>query len=174
MKRFFKIMLIISAPFCVAFTLVVGSRFGLDAALGVGVAVGLTTGLIAAGIMTAMIAHGERNPGNSKLRRSSRHLLIRDYETAFGICLEALDGLNRKYEVKVSDPVSGDIVVSTGMNWKSFGDRIAIRLNRDGDESTEVQVDSQPIIRMTRVDYGSNQQNIEAIGRILTPHEAAA
>ena len=174
MKRFFKIMLIISVPFCAAFTFVVGSQLGMDAALGVGVAVGLVTGLIVAGFATALITHGERNPGNSRLKRSSRHLLTRDYDTAFGICLEALDGLNRSYEVKVSDPASGDIVVSTGMSWKSFGDRIAFRLSREGDESTQVQVESQPIIRMTRVDYGSNQQNIDAISRTLVPHQATA
>ncbi len=170
MKRFILMVLLTGVPIGAITAFNSASRMRLDEALGVGVGAGLVFGLLMAGVFTAFLRYFERNPGKGKLRRSCQYVLSRDYDDAFDICLRSLDDLGRKVAVKTRDPAGGEIVANTGMTWKTFGDRIAFRIRKVSDESTEVEVESRPIIPLTMVDYGSNRENIEAIGRALAQH----
>lgn len=170
MKRFIWITLLTGVPFGAFMATAGDARPGLELAIGVGAGAGLISGLVMAGFITAVLRYSERNPGKSKLRRGGSYVLDRDYDSAFDICLRSLDALGRNVDVRTRDPAGGQIVANTGMTWKTFGDRIAFRVRKVSDGSTEVKVESRPIIAMTRIDYGSNRQNIEAIGLALAPY----
>jgi len=82
-------------------------------------------------------------------------------EDVFVRCRDAIDKIGAKIE-KVDDK-PGIIEASTGISWKSWGEKILIQLAKQGDDKIEVQIHSRPRWKRTIVDYGKGRENLDKI-----------
>ncbi len=68
------------------------------------------------------------------------------------------------FKIKDADNQKLKIFVKSKVNWLSFGENIAIEITNSAiNESTHITITSKPIVPITLVDWGRNQQNIERI-----------
>lgn len=87
-------------------------------------------------------------------------------------------GLNKNelIEKLKSDPIIGKmkikeiengVLVKTGINLMTWGEKIKIILQSDRDPDFEYKVSSHPIVITTLVDYGKNLQNVNRIEKLI-------
>ncbi|MBC8413218.1 MAG: hypothetical protein ISR96_08210 [Nitrospira sp.] len=72
------------------------------------------------------------------------------------------------------DRLNGEIIIKTGINWKTWGDTICFKLSSAGPNRTTVIVTSRPTIKTTIVDFGKNLENIIKITGFLTEKDQAS
>lgn len=142
-------------------------RTGIMAGLTGGVAVGLTLAVIVGFLhrrCVQKISGKYPNENDHKMDVKA----IRDIELkmpldrAFDLCVESLDRIIR-CNITEEDRSQGRITAKTGINWKTWGDTISLRLNRLNDNTTHVIVSSRPAARSTLVDFGKNLENVQSI-----------
>jgi hypothetical protein len=90
------------------------------------------------------------------------------YEDAYSLCLQSLNVINRS-SVTSQSINKGEIRARAGLNWKTWGDNVFIKLIK-GEGSTIVEISSMPSARSTLVDFGKNLDNVERIKRFLLDH----
>lgn len=49
------------------------------------------------------------------------------------------------------------------MSWKSFGELVEVSVKPNGGNKTLIEITSKPSLPTTMVDYGKNQENVEAL-----------
>ena len=87
------------------------------------------------------------------------------YEDAYSICLQSLKTISR-CSIKFQNPDIGIIKARAGINWKTWGDNVYLKLIK-GKGSTIVEISSRPSASSTLVDFGKNLDNVERIKRFL-------
>ena len=70
-------------------------------------------------------------------------------------------------KIKKADTDNGVLRAKTGINWKTFGDAIKIKVRPCDHTSVNVQIESKPWVWGTGVDYGKNFDNAETIAAHL-------
>jgi len=89
-----------------------------------------------------------------------------DYECTYeDIFPEAINALStiKKSKVKIADKSSMLILANTGINWKTFGDKIKITFQEKDKNHISLTINSKPRMPGTIVDYGKNFDNVEII-----------
>ncbi len=87
------------------------------------------------------------------------------YEDAYRLCLHSLKTISR-CSIKSQSPDAGIIKARAGINWKTWGDNVLLKLVK-GEGATIVEISSRPSARSTLVDFGKNLDNVERIKRFL-------
>ena len=64
------------------------------------------------------------------------------------------------------DEAIGTVRFRIGWSWKSWGERLAVRIEGDG-AASKASIDSRSRFRATLVDYGKNQANVDMIASRL-------
>ena len=78
----------------------------------------------------------------------------------FAAVLEAVPKV-KGMKVKSSDEASGQILVTTGVSFKSWGEKLPISVSESQPGKAVVSVASSS--KMALVDWGKNKQNVERI-----------
>lgn len=124
----------------------------------------LAFGMATAGPISIGLYHLVARVARRRVTQESISLPIAP-ETALQWATEALQTLEEQESVAVDvEEYSASIDVTR--SWKSFGERVAATVHRDGEESL-VEVSSKNIHGQL-VDYGKNRQNVERVIRELT------
>ncbi len=91
------------------------------------------------------------------------------YDTAFGLCLEAIKKLNCK--VQKENLQEGIIEAKGGITFTSLGENISVKLEKINDNITGVAIKSATAVSTVMFDYGKNQKNVDTIISFLKPYE---
>ena len=59
------------------------------------------------------------------------------------------------------------MTLHTGVSWRSWGEKILLSFHQTGPTTTVVEVESNPKLRTTVVDYGKNRENVKRIEELL-------
>ena len=149
---------------------IMGCFFGLRSGLIAGILLGMLSGLFFGFFMALVLGlfHKMQTKGISSGKgdhvgpNQSRTISLEiPIETAFGKCLQSLNTIKAKVTHK--DESQGLIQATTGMSWKSIGEKINIQLSRNGNNKAEVTVSSSSKWVTTLVDYGKGYQNVTSI-----------
>lgn len=92
--------------------------------------------------------------------------LLCNFDEAFGLCMESVTFL-KKGKVKLADKENGYIKAKTAINWNSFGNTIEFRLKPITENTTEIEIYTQPNIGTTLIDYGESVETIETIKKFF-------
>ena len=90
----------------------------------------------------------------------------RPFAESFRLCCDSIRALDRARIIR-DDAPNGTIRVRTSMTFRSFGENVEFRLKPLGEEFTEVEVRTKPLIGTTLFDYGKAVQNITSVSRFL-------
>jgi len=84
------------------------------------------------------------------------------YDDIYSETINALRAIKRS-KVKKANKKSMLILARTGVNWKTFGDKIRITFQEKDKNHISLAINSKPRVWMTAVDYGKNFDNVEKI-----------
>ncbi|MEN8263788.1 MAG: hypothetical protein ABFR82_10020 [Nitrospirota bacterium] len=87
----------------------------------------------------------------------------------FILCLESLHTIN-KCKIEAQTLFQGKITARAGLNWKTWGDIISLKLKKINNDTTYVYISSRPYARTTLLDFGKNLQNVWKIKEYLLGH----
>ncbi len=170
-RLFFKLQLIAGIPFGLLIGIISLQQGKLFDVLLNGILSGLVFGTIVSYILVSLHrALSRRVVPDASIADFDMHQeryieLNMPFEQAFSLCLQSLNTINR-CRVMSSNHDHGDIKARTGLNWKTWGDDIQIKLTK-GRNNTEINISSRPSARSTLVDFGKNLDNVEKIRRYL-------
>ena len=95
--------------------------------------------------------------------RQKRNIIVfANYEKTFDLCLKSIDVL-QKAKIKSENKSEGALKIQTGLNWHSFGNKITYELKKITDYTTEIQLNVDPLLRTTLVDYGESFRLVETL-----------
>jgi len=72
-------------------------------------------------------------------------------------------GVLRRGRVTAVEEADRIVTLRVGMSWRSWGERVVLRLHPQSPSVTEVIVTSRPVFPWTLVDYGVNARNVERV-----------
>jgi len=101
----------------------------------------------------------------SRVRREMQVIIDGGFDAIFDRCENALRTIGAS--IVASDRVMGLIYARVGMSWKSFGERIEIKVSKSENAACMVTLVSDSVLSITLVDYGKNSQNIDALIKYL-------
>jgi hypothetical protein len=70
-------------------------------------------------------------------------------------------GVLRRGRVTAVEEADRIVTLRVGMSWRSWGERVVLRLHPQSPSVTDVVVTSRPVFPWTLVDYGVNASNVE-------------
>jgi hypothetical protein len=92
-----------------------------------------------------------------------RRLLIKDeYNLIFNKLCDFLKD-RKEFTIYNKDLGKGIIEADVKKSWKSFGEKLQIRLWKGSDGKVYAEITSKPKIVLTMIDYAKNFENIESI-----------
>lgn len=91
------------------------------------------------------------------------------YESIYNATIAAINSTGRM-KIISADPNTGYITARAAVSMWSWGENITIQLNRIDDSNTNLEISSQPRMRLTLVDYGKNRRNINVILSQISAH----
>ncbi|HEX8639141.1 MAG TPA: hypothetical protein VF692_13820 [Pyrinomonadaceae bacterium] len=109
---------------------------------------------------------GESNGDAYKARQKRTVLIFANYDKAFDSCLDSISVL-QKPKIKQKNKSEGIIEIKTGMNWNTFGNKVAYKLKKLTDVSTEVELNIEPFVRTVLIDNGESFKRVNAINEFL-------
>lgn len=162
------------------FFLVAATVFGLpmgwlyDGNVSQSVVAGITSGILYGGILTLVFFFMEKRyvkklgfvEGQTKVYHSTQLQANCSYDDAFQACLDSLKTFE-DYSVLISDKNKGNIVIATGVTWKSWGEQIEFEVTQEISGLVSITISSKPRVKTTIFDYGKNASNIAAITNAL-------
>ena len=85
---------------------------------------------------------------------------------AFARVADAISRIPRT-SVKHADAAAGLIEARVGVNWRSWGERLTVRVQGHAEDQPEIDVVSEPLLKTTIADYGKNQRNVDEFLRAM-------
>jgi hypothetical protein len=168
MRLFKRLFLQIGIPFMLIIAAVMAILQGLEAGLGLGVINGVLFGALAAFLFTRLQYHGvRRHAGVINDETLSTHqgreiaISLKPFKV-FYWTVDALDHL-RNCRIRLKDEEGGLIEAEMGMSWKTWGEKIRIRIMPVEGERSSVKIESRPLFKHSLVDYGKAHENIKRI-----------
>lgn len=101
-----------------------------------------------------------------EVRQKRNIVLFTNYAKALDLCIESANVLENAKIIEKNE-LQGFIKVRTKMNWLTFGIRITYKLNKLTENTTEIEISTEPIPKTTLVDYGEGFRFIEQINNFL-------
>jgi hypothetical protein len=92
---------------------------------------------------------------------------------AYQRCVSAAEAIPRG-KLKQADESERRVELKTGLSIKSWGERMVLELESQGEAATSVQVSSRSWVPTTLVDYGKNRDNVERVIAWLRDGETSA
>jgi hypothetical protein len=100
---------------------------------------------------------------NDKCVRQLRKFeLNKSYDEAFGLCVQSLGCINNCC-IEKKDNSKGEIIATTLISLKSYGEMIKFHLSRIDTGNTQVVLSSKPIQSWRISDFGKNLENVKRI-----------
>lgn len=96
------------------------------------------------------------------VRQKQTFVLFYDYDTAFDLCLESIEYLE-KGKLKHADKFAGNIKAKTGVSWTSFGNAVEFKVSKLTEYTAEVEILTRPISPTILIDNGKGLEIIENI-----------
>lgn len=161
MKKLFTIFL--ATPFPFALFMLIKFDFSIS------VLCGLTFGLLMTIILGVINYFSLKQVGGeaaSSVKKEKEIELQLSYENSFELCKNSLSCI-KGASITHEDFNKGIIRAKTGVNLKTWGDKIEFHIQKISDEVSKVWIQSMPIIPTTLVDYGKNLNNIKKISNYL-------
>jgi hypothetical protein len=122
--------------------------------------------LVALSILRFLMKRNFSSPKRmkSRLTRVKEFKIFRGYEKVWENAKEAI----RLYNLKLQrvDPDKGELSALTGMDLKSFGEIITIKIEKAGSDIL-VRLESTPAVPFTLFDQGKNQENVDALEKLI-------
>ncbi|PCH68617.1 MAG: hypothetical protein COC01_03350 [Bacteroidetes bacterium] len=84
------------------------------------------------------------------------------FDEVFNLCISSLDIVTR-CKIKNLDKSNGIIEASAGISWKTWGDKISIKIHKKEENLMGIEISSKPALSTTIIDYGKNKANVEKI-----------
>ena len=81
---------------------------------------------------------------------------------AYQRCVQATEALP-KSKVTEADETARRVELKTKMSFKSWGEKVEMTLEPEGEGATRVHVLSKASVGTTMVDYGKNQANVNGV-----------
>ena len=174
MKQYLKLFLAMAIPYAIFMSIFLSLFTGIFKAI----VLGSISGILYGGIVTSFLYF--LNNWQLKKIESKTHEKVRGvrhskeievslpYDKAFDLCIESLK-LIKRCNVEKEDRSKGEIVAKTGVSWKSWGELITFKIEKNG-EKVKIKVKSEPVLKTTLIDYGKNFENVEKITSFLEKH----
>ncbi len=179
MGRYSKTFLAIAVPLAVLGGMIGSVLFGVP----MGLVYGVASGLLYGGSMSLVfgLLHGRSvkriTSDESQEAMGVHHVrsveLQLPYDKVFDLCLESLGQIN-KCGIRNENRSQGIIMAKSGVSWKSWGEAISFQINEAGDDGTQVEISSRPVLRTTLVDCGKNLENVIKITGFLSTHNESS
>ena len=77
------------------------------------------------------------------------------FDDIFPETINAIRTIKRS-KIKKADKKTMSIIAKTGINWKTFGDKIKVTFQENGVNHISVELTSKPKMWGTSIDYGKN------------------
>lgn len=166
LKKLIRIFLSTGIPFGILMGFFTSLRHGMS-----GVVSGLLAGAVFGGFMAGVLGYLHNRSVKQKttdgaesdydVKQTKEIELPVSYETAYELCIESLDKLN-KAEIENKDHSQGVITAKTGKTWDTWGNTVSFVLTDKSDNVTNILVSSEPTHYQV-VDYGKNLKNVNTI-----------
>jgi hypothetical protein len=104
--------------------------------------------------------------GNMGPRQERQLHMASPPDTALQSCLRALKEIPKARSV-IADSVTGTATARTAMTWRSFGERLTVKVNADG-RGSSITISSEPLVPTTLIDGGKGVENVETFLRGLS------
>lgn len=97
-----------------------------------------------------------------------RQTLVVDAPRAVAFA-RAMDAIRRipRTSIKHADGAAGVIEGRIGVTWRSWGERLTVRVQGHAEDQSEIEIVSEPRLTTTIVDYGKNQRNVDEFLRAM-------
>lgn len=162
MKKFFMIFFVTSIPFGVFMGIFTWNlKAGIYAGLIFGILMALTLGVI--NFFATKIHGGGKN---TSVKQAHEIELQLPFNEAYEKCIESIRYIPGG-KVTGENYAEGTILGKTGVNIWTWGDKLALHVEKINEETSKVHVQSRPAVATTVVDYGKNLKNIKTISNYL-------
>lgn len=91
------------------------------------------------------------------------------FNEVVNLCLEMIEKDN-KLNLKGKNIDEGVIEATKGPSWKSWGEKVILKIEELDKNHTKVNINSKPWIPITMMDYGANLENVNRIRDYLVEH----
>lgn len=140
-----------------------------------GVAVGLLLGAAFGVLMTVVLGGldvvGQRRVGDGASRSGSprQRLVLLSQASPAALASRLREAVFTLHAQVESDALPhGPLRARTGTSWASWGETVTVELHPAPDgRTTEVVLQSRPVMRATLVDYGKGRSNVNHLARAL-------
>jgi len=169
MSTYLKIGISTGLPFGViaASVYYFGARGEISNAVALGGIAGIFFGVVMAGVFGAIgYLSGEKITYGKTNWLQVMELGI-EWEIAQHLSRQSLETLRKSFKIDPRTSSSTEIVAITGMTWRSFGEIISLKISRLPNSLIQLEISSKPKYPATRVDWGVNRRNIEAIAGFM-------
>jgi hypothetical protein len=106
-----------------------------------------------------------------KVRQSRFVTVAGSIEKALELCREAatsIEGL----KLRSVNEATKEVIARSRLKWETFGNVITMRASRVGENLTEIQITTRPILPTIIVDYGSAWEEANEVAKYLRNHDA--
>jgi hypothetical protein len=175
MNRNLKIFLLSGIPFGFLLGMWYSHLYGYQAGFKGGILSGVFFGFLTFLILGLLHNQAIKKITDEKSRETLGVSHIREialqlsYDKSFDLCMKSLQ-LMKRYKIIEENRAQGRIIVITGINWKTWGDRILFEITKINNGHSQIKVSSRPNARTTLVDYGKNLENVEILISFLKNH----
>jgi hypothetical protein len=124
-------------------------------------------------VLGGLDAAGQRRVGDGASRSGSprQRLVLLSQASSAALASRLREAVFTLHAQVESDALPhGPLRARTGTTWASWGENVTVELHPalDG-RSTEVVLQSRPVMRATLVDYGKGRSNVNHLARALEP-----
>ena len=95
-------------------------------------------------------------------KRSDREYFPYPIDLMHKACINAINK-NKRFSLVADDTSTGEIKARVGISLWSWGENVTISLNAESDTDTSLVISSNPVFKLTLVDYGKNRRNINTL-----------
>lgn len=107
---------------------------------------------------------GITDPSEENLKAVQQTEFISKVSKAEFISRLSKDKVTSKMELKTEDEI---LKLNTGVTWRSWGEKIEIRISSVSEGMFKYQVQSKPKLSTTIIDFGKNIENILLIQKLV-------
>ena len=93
-----------------------------------------------------------------------------EFNSIYVYCVEVIR--NIKGVRRIEKDNNPNIIAFTRISMSSVGERISLELSQLDQETINIHIMSQPIIKFTMLDYGKNYKNVESVANQLVKYNA--
>jgi len=106
-----------------------------------------------------------------KVRQSRRVTVALDVARAVELCREAatsIDGMR----LRSANEATQEVIARSRLKWESFGNIITMRAVRLGENLTEIQITTRPVLKTVIIGSGISWEEANEIAEYLRKHDA--